>query len=35
MSGTKEIHWELKAGDLVEVLEVVQNPGEQRQAEGS
>lgn len=30
MSGTKEIRQELKAGDLVEVLEVVRNPGEQR-----
>lgn len=30
MSGTKEIRVELKAGDMVEVLEVVQNPGEQR-----
>lgn len=30
MSGTKEIRVELKAGDLVEVVEVVRNPGEAR-----
>ena len=30
MSGTREIHLELKAGDLVEVVEVVRNPGEGR-----
>ncbi|CAJ1370400.1 unnamed protein product [Effrenium voratum] len=30
LSGTKEISCVLKAGDLVEVLEVAQNPGEQR-----